>query len=412
MTDHEQPESHPVDRELAAALDAAGRQVPKRSDDLIDAARAARDHHGRRRRRRIRAVTLGSAAAVILVVIGTALALGSGDPGSSEVASDDGSSSMTSAQGPASLPIPPDQAHEYCPDRPVDRDLGTAADGGSGPLLGFAPTEVIVCNYQGTEQLGGSVLIPADVERVIRGLAALDPVPDHLECTAEAGPTVGLIVTDGSRTETIWLQLYGCGLAFNGDNSRIGAKSLSWLTGQGASTSAPTGPATSANTGPRPSVPDDDGSSASPELPPPASSTPTPGGPPSTARPSVPGSAACPTVIQDSPADPVGADGTSPLLDFAPTKVVICTYAFDPVVSGVRTITDQATLSRIRAGLNALPTRSPERPCTAEKSWDFAIVASAESRATTIWAQHYGCGYVFDGDRVRVGAKTLSWLTP
>jgi hypothetical protein len=139
--------------------------------------------------------------------------------------------SATSTSGTAQLPIPPDQARDMCPSRPVRRELSDAAPGDAAPLLDFTPTEVIVCTYRGTEQSGGSILSPGAVDRLVRDLASLEPVPDDPVCTAEAGPTVGAIATDGTRTATIWFQLYGCGLAFDGDHNRIGAKSLSWLTG-------------------------------------------------------------------------------------------------------------------------------------------------------------------------------------
>lgn len=396
MTDQE---PHPIDSEVTAAMAAAAASVPDLTHDTLDAARIARDRHARRRHRRIRTVTLGAAAAVLLAVAGTALALNSQDPAPQRLASNDGETATTSPSS-AGLPIPLDQARESCPDRPVDRDLGTAADGGSGPLLEFSPTEVIVCNYQGNEQLGGSVLIPADVERVIRDLAALDPVPDHLECTAEAGPTVGLIVTDGSRTETVWLQFYGCGLAFSGDNNRVGAKSLSWLADDGSAASEPNGAAE-----PTPSSSQSgraDESASSPTQPSTSGAASTPQSQPATAG--------CPARAEPLPATAIIAE--QPLLDFTPTSVIVCSYPLTLDLADQRAA-DAATMNRIVRGLREIDPGPPTRECTQELGTAYAlIVIDRAGRTQTIWLQIYGCGVIHTGDRSYFGARSFAWLLP
>ena len=70
MTDHDAPETHAVDDTIADALRRSERQATRHvADDVLDAARSARDRHARDRRRRIRVATLGAAAAVLLAVV-------------------------------------------------------------------------------------------------------------------------------------------------------------------------------------------------------------------------------------------------------------------------------------------------------------------------------------------------------
>lgn len=182
------------------------------------------------------------------------------------------------------------------------------------------------------------------------------------------------------------------------------------------STPAPTLPPPTPSTLPAPSTPgvapDPGVIDAVPPVSTPSVPTTTP--PPTLQRPMLPGEQACPGTIPDAPWN-AGFDRTSPLLDFAPTRIVICTFALTPEDLGgrptaVRVVTDGATIAGMRDDLNALAEVPDDVVCTLEKSTDYAIVVSAGARTEAIWVQGYGCGFVFNGDRMRMGGRNLTWL--
>ena len=180
-------------------------------------------------------MTLGAAAAVLVVVVGAALALNQNPtethvagPAPQTVTTHQDSTDPSTNGGADGWPIPAQQAADACPDSPAPTPH--QVPGASGPLVDIDPVEAIVCVYAVDGQREGSVLAdPVNLGRISAGLASLEPVPVDQACTDEMGPIVALILTDAERTEVVWLQFYGCGAAFSGDQVRTGAKALSWL---------------------------------------------------------------------------------------------------------------------------------------------------------------------------------------
>lgn len=199
-------------------------------------------------RTRQRTVTLLVIAVVLLAIVGAALVLGSDDepadvpvpttaaepPG---VTGDPDPKSPPSTPEPADpdeLPIPADEARAECSGGapPPQPPTATAPDD-TGPLVDFTPSQAIACIHLSGRLTDIRALSEdEDLTRITEAVQGLELVPEHIACTAEAGPDVELVLLGEGHRARIWLQLYGCGLAHDGDGRiRMGAKSLGWLTG-------------------------------------------------------------------------------------------------------------------------------------------------------------------------------------
>lgn len=409
MADHDDPDTItgddtlPIDDTLRAAIDAAERHLDATSGaDPIVEARNARDRRVRHRRVRIRAITLGAAAVVLLAVIGTVVTVrsggnqlhtASGPPDASSTARvtrvtanptgglSDGDTVTVDADGFQDTTPPPITVYQCAQGNLVDGyvcatankapfAIPIAVDANGAPPPPGRETSITV-----RARLTGLV----HIRRAEEGRAAvITPIDQRsIECASQAdtngsaGPTTtGPEVTATDTVEPCVVLVVG-----------------NWAGGT-LMNSAPIwfGPA----------------------------STRTDTAPPTTQRLETPGSAVCPGTVPQAP-DVSGVDRTSELLDFSPTKAVICTYFLPPEdpagpPRAVRTIDDTATLTTIRSDLNALGEIPDQVGCTADAGPTVAIIATAGSRTATIWAQDYGCGFTFNGNRMRVGAKSLTWL--
>lgn len=118
-----------------------------------------------------------------------------------------------------------------CPPERVFLDRTTESDT-KAPLLAFTPDEATVCTYDVAGAIGARTIDNPDelasLQAALNGLAVPDP---DMACTDEMGPAVAIVATGAGRTETVWLEFYGCGAAHNGDVVRVGAKDLSDLVG-------------------------------------------------------------------------------------------------------------------------------------------------------------------------------------
>ena len=412
MTDHDAPDTHPVDDTIAEALRRAERQADRNAtDDTLDAARSARDRHARDRRRRIRVATFGAAAAVLLAVVGVAVTL-SRDNGTRSVASDTGglnaalmvepSTGLVDGQKVAVHMAGFDDGEPLRVMQCATRRAGDwlcDGDDVERPLPGPTSPErsagerVVTTTVTVHTELEHLMLVSRDAAGIPR-FGTVDPRdPTGVSCEAGADPprdqAACVIVVLGER-----------------DGTSVVEAAPIWFGSDGTSGPATTAPSNGSTQGPD-DLPPQQSSVPAQTIPPAPSSAPGQSGGTMTQPSTASESSMCPGTVPAAPR-PSGSDGTSPLLAFTPRKVIICEYAEELYI--VRTVSDSATLSTIRSDLNALEAVPDEVMCTAEKSADFAVVASAGSRTSTIWVQSYGCGFAFSGDHLRMGAKSLSWL--
>lgn len=400
-------EPHPVDTTVTAAIDAAQtRNTLPSPNETLAAARGARNRQARRRRNRVRVTTLGAAAAMLLVVVGVAMAV-TGDGDTNQVAS----GGQTTATYTALLVEPStnlangQQVTVHVASHDIGEPVRIAQcraneagdytcsgsslrtiDGPSGPTVdGQRTVSTTMTVHPELDDLFG---IDVDASGTPT-MTVIDPVTPTVSCTdgtAQMSPGRSPCVIAALVPQDGLLTVHTASLSFKNNGSESSGSTVPPAPGQAT---------------------------------PPASSVASTA-PPSPDLPVMRNAEVCPTTIPPAPSL-TGIDRDAPLVDFAPTKIVICTYGVSPGVApgqptAVRTVTDGAEIDTMRDDLNDLgevpdPTGPDAMGCTAEKSSDFAIIASAGARTETIWAQHYGCGYVFDGDRMRLGAKTLTWLT-
>lgn len=100
------------------------------------------------------------------------------------------------------------------------------------PLLAFTPEKATLCTYDVAGAIGvRTVDDPTELLALRDDLNALEIPGYDIGCTSDFGPAVAIVATRGDRTETVWVEFYGCGIAHNGDAVRIGARRLSDLAG-------------------------------------------------------------------------------------------------------------------------------------------------------------------------------------
>lgn len=404
MSDDDFLETHPVDASVRSAIDAAAqRAADPSSDDALREARNARDRHVRHRRARIRAITLGAAAVVLLAVIGTVVTVRSGgdqlhtasggaasqtarmtnvtvDPASGL---SDGDTVTVDAEGFNDTTPPPITVYQCAAGNLIDGYVCATSNKATFPVSTDPDAGTAVPAPPGRET---SITVHETLTGLVHirrgeGTTAVITTPvdqSDIKCATQAtATTTGDAAPTGSdavgevTTEPCVVLVVG-----NWAGGTLMNTAPIWFGSAGTPTDTPA--------------------------------------PPTTQRPEVPGSAMCPSTVPQAP-DISGVDRTSPLLDFTPTKVVICTRVLAPEESSsppltVRIIDDGATLAKIRSDLNALSEIPDQVACTADGGPTVAIIATAGSRTATIWAQDYGCGFTFNGNRMRMGAKSLTWL--
>lgn len=430
----------PIDAEIRSAIDHAETTVPATTiEDLVTAARAARDRSEARHRRTVR-VTVGAAAVLVLVVAGVAIAVNRRSGDSTLIA---GQRSVTANDSGQKATVLVDPSRGLVDAQVVTITVADGAFDAGTPVSAMQCTSSSLampgCQAGTRTSLGTMPTDGSDVSGPITVAAELDQLaPFHFDARTDSwtpDPTAGAMapascVATKGRT---WTRVDGSGI---GPDDGLGESGTAGETGRfDAGTGIP--PTTMSDDDPgfatpcmiavfgllhgRPHVEGFPISFADPSTAPdgPGSDDTETGGPvrpvgpgttaPSTTTPSGIDVTSCPTEAEWLTF--TGDTGPSgPLVDTTPKGILVCTYRYTGGVAdavGGRLITDPARITAIVHALNSLQVPDPDQGCTADAGRPIALVMNPGDHGQLVWVEGFGCGFAHNGARVRDGARSV-----